>query len=58
MGRDISVVSKHDDAKVTQVRSIVGAEHLSAVQGKQVRFDLKSNKVHLFDKQTGVRIRF
>ena len=58
MGRDISVVSAHDSAKAAQVRSIVGAEHLTAVQGTQVRFALKPSKVHLFDKQTGARIRF
>lgn len=58
MGRDISVVSAHDSAKAVSIRSIVGAEHLSAVSGAQVRFDLKQSKVHLFDKQTGARIRF
>ncbi len=58
MGRDISVVSAHDSAHAPHVRSIVGSEHLSAVSGTQVRFDLKPAKVCLFDKQTGARIRF
>ena len=58
MGRDISVVSHHGSAAVTQIRSIISAENRVDGKSAAVRFDLKPAKVHLFDRQTEARIRF
>ncbi|MBQ2729544.1 MAG: ABC transporter ATP-binding protein [Clostridia bacterium] len=56
MGRDISVVCKNSAAENAAVRAIVGAEHTANIGGTDVRFDLKPEKVFIFDKETGERI--
>ena len=57
MGRDVSIVCKNDAAFHLSVRVIVSAEEtVSAAQ--KVCFDLKKNKVLLFDPETGARLRF
>lgn len=58
MGRDISVVAKHDESQNEVVRAIVGSESLSSVNGATVRFSLKRNKVYVFNKENGERILF
>jgi len=58
MGRDISVVSTHPNSQNAAIRSIIGAENQVDTAAKTVRFDLKPNKVFLFDKETEARIRF
>lgn len=58
MGRDISVVSTNPHAQSAAVRSIINAENKVDADAKEVRFSLKPNKVLLFDKQTGERVRF
>ena len=59
MGRDISVVFAHKASLSPTIRAIVGAENLAEISADagQVRFDLKPDKVILFDKKTGERIR-
>ncbi|MCF0111513.1 MAG: ABC transporter ATP-binding protein, partial [Erysipelotrichaceae bacterium] len=57
-GRDMSVVASHDLCEGTVVRAIVDADHPVKVQDGKVRFTLKPNKVHIFDKQTEQRIVF
>ena len=59
MGRDISVVFAHKASLNPTIRAIVGAENLAEISADagQVRFDLKPDKVILFDKKTGERIR-
>ena len=58
MGRDVSVVSTHPNSQNPSIRSIIGAENLAGLSGPAVRFDLKPNKVFLFDPETGARIHF
>ncbi len=58
MGRDITVVSKHECCENTEIRSIISAENMNEVQGKQVHFVLKPEKVHIFDMETEERIYF
>ncbi|MBQ2816613.1 MAG: ABC transporter ATP-binding protein [Clostridia bacterium] len=55
MGRDISVISYHDNAQAA-VRSIIGSENRFSVGGGDVKFDLKPFKVDIFDKATEKRI--
>lgn len=58
MGRDISVVSTHPLCENTSIRAIISSENKVNKDAKTVRFDLKPNKVYLFDKVTEERIRF
>jgi len=58
MGRDISVVSAHENCHAAAVRAIISAENMAQIEGSTVHFDLKPAKVHLFDKQSEARIRF
>lgn len=58
MGRDISVVAKHEECQNEVIRAIVGSESLSSVNGATVRFSLKRNKVYVFNKENGDRILF
>ncbi|MCR5742164.1 MAG: ABC transporter ATP-binding protein [Lachnospiraceae bacterium] len=58
MGRDTSVVSKHDACENVTIRSIVSAENNIDTDAKTVKFDLKPNKVYLFNKETQDRIMF
>ena len=58
MGRDISVVSTHEQSQNAAIRAIIDAEHAAHVAAPSVRFDLKPNKVFLFHKETEVRIPF
>ena len=57
MGRDVSVVSTHEKCQGGTLRSIIQAENKVDTSKKKVRFTLKKNKVFLFDKDTGERIR-
>lgn len=56
MGRDISVVSRHDTSLSPTVRSIISAENRVDTESADVRFFLKPQKVFLFDKETEKRI--
>ena len=58
MGRDTSVVSTHDAAVSVSLRSIISAENRVTPGSKTVRFDVKPNKVFIFDKTTEERIPF
>ena len=58
MGRDVSVVSTHRKSQNDTVRSIISAENVLDSDSKEVRFDLKPNKVLLFHKDTQERIYF
>ena len=55
MGRDISIVSRHDACE-NAIHAIVSAEHAAMATGETVRFDLKPNKVFAFDAESGARI--
>ena len=58
MGRDISVVSTHPKSQNVTIRSIISAENAVNTASQKVRFDLKRNKVFLFQKESGARIDF
>lgn len=58
MGRDISVVSTHPKSQNMTIRSIISAENAVSTASQKVRFDLKPNKVFLFQKESGARIDF
>ena len=60
MGRDVSIVSNHPALSAQSanpvVRSIIDADNRPAEDSKEVYFNLKPNKVFLFDKETEERI--
>lgn len=56
MGRDISVLSRHEASHSDLIRSIILSEHFAQAQSEELHFALKPNKVHLFDKKTEQRI--
>ena len=58
MGRDISVVSTHPKSQNVTIRSIISAENAVNTASQKVCFDLKPNKVFLFQKESGARIDF
>ncbi len=59
MGRDVSIVSEHDDTlnDTGLIRSIVNADNRIDLDKKEVRFSLKPHKVFVFDKDSEERIR-
>lgn len=58
MGRDISVVSSNPNSVNPTVRSIISAENRVDLASKTVRFELKPNKVFIFDKKSEERLSF
>ena len=58
MGRDTSVVCQHPAFTGETFRIILDSDDLSAISGTTVRFDLKPNKVFLFRRDSGERVRF
>ena len=58
MGRDVSIVSTHENSLNPVLRSIVDADNKVDVTAEAVRFNLKPHKVFLFNKETEERIRF
>ena len=58
MGRDTSIVCEHPCFTGDNFRAIVDAEDISKVTDGRISFNLKLNKVFLFDANTGDRIYF
>lgn len=58
MGRDISVVAKHEAAQSSVIRAIISADGQADDGSGVVRFTLNPRKVHLFDAVTEERILF
>ena len=58
MGRDVTVVSTHEESENVEIRSIISAENKVDLAAEKVRFSLKPNKVLLFDVTTDARIYF
>ena len=56
MGRDVSVVSTNEFSANPIVRSIIDADNKIDAELKEVRFDIKPNKIFIFDKETEERI--
>ncbi|MBE7100725.1 MAG: ABC transporter ATP-binding protein [Clostridiales bacterium] len=58
MGRDVSIVSRHDASVNPIVRSIVDADNKIDLTAQTVNFSLKPHKVFLFDVETEERVYF
>ena len=58
MGRDISVVCTHEKCENVAIRAIIDAENVVNTAKPTVNFRLKPNKVHLFHKESQLRILF
>ena len=58
MGRDVSVVSRHEASLNPVVRSIINADNKVDVSSATVSYELKPHKVFLFDAETEERIYF
>ena len=56
MGRDVSIVSAHGASINPAIRAIIGAESAANAASPTVRFDLRPDKVFLFNKETEERI--
>ena len=58
MGRDVSIVSKHQSSLNPVVRSIINSDSKVDPNAKTVSFSLKAHKVFIFNKETEERIYF
>ena len=58
MGRDVSVVSKHENSQNPVVRSIINSDANIDATAKTINFSLKPHKVFIFNKETEERIHF
>ena len=58
MGRDVSVVSKHDSSLNPVIRSIINSDSKIDPAAETVSFSLKAHKVFIFNKDTEERIYF
>ena len=56
MGRDVSVVCGHPACENAVVRAIISAENRVDTTSDKIRFNIKPNKLHVFDAQTQQRI--
>ena len=56
MGRDKSVVSTHKQSTKPSVRTIIDAD-VSLSDEKELKFDIKPNKIFLFNKDSEMRLR-
>ena len=56
MGRDISVITKHEDSLNPSIRAIISADQKTEVMGDSVRFSIKPHKIFVFDGETEERI--
>ena len=56
MGRDVSVVSTHENSQNPMVRSIIDADNKVNVESGEVRYTLKPHKTFIFNKETEERI--
>ena len=56
MGRDISVICTHPDSQNPTVRAIVRAQGGEMLPAAQVRFAVDTNKVFVFDSESGERL--
>ena len=58
MGRDVSVVCSHSDCENVAIRAIISAENRVDTTSTKVCFDVKPQKLHIFNAQTQQRILF
>ena len=58
MGRDVSIVSRHESSLNPVIRSIIDADNKVDITAKTVAYKLKPRKVFLFNAETEERIYF
>lgn len=58
MGRDVSLVSTHENSQNETIRSIIDSEMQPDINAQTVNFAIKPKKLFLFHKVTEERIRF
>ena len=58
MGRDVSIVSTHEDSLNPVIRSIINSDANINAAATEVNYSLKPHKVFIFDKETEERIYF
>ena len=58
MGRDVSIVSKHESSVNPMIRSIIDADHKLNVGSEVVRYSVKPHKFFLFNKETEERMYY
>lgn len=56
LGRDITIVSTNENCENAAIRAIVSSETEVDFKSEEIRFDLKPNKVFIFDAETEERI--
>ena len=56
MGRDVSVVSRHENSLNPVIRSIIDADNQIDLSAATVRFNIKPHKLFVFNKETEERI--
>ena len=56
MGRDVSMVCTHEKMTGRNLRAIIPSENAGQAGKDQVRFSLKPYKVHVFDRESEVRL--
>lgn len=56
MGRDMSIVSENEHCHNTVIRSIIPSDSDISGLSQNIRFDIKDNKIFIFDKDTEQRI--
>ena len=56
MGRDVSVVSRHESSLNPVIRSIIDAGNQIDLSAETVRFNIKPHKLFVFNKETEERI--
>ena len=56
MGRDVSVVSTHENSLNPVIRSIVDADNQIDLSSETIRFNIKPRKLFVFNKETEERI--
>ena len=57
MGRDTSVIAKHEAFDGENIRAIIPSEEKIEVKDGKIRFSLKPHKVRVFDKETEGRVK-
>ncbi len=57
MGRDVSVVCRHEACENSVIRAIISAENRAGIGGQTVRFAVKPHKLCVFEPDSGRRIR-
>lgn len=56
MGRDVSIVSENENSINPIIRSIIDADNRHKVGGTNISFDIKPNKIFIYNEQTEERI--